>query len=376
MADINVFWEFSVFSPPIAATATTYRLANVSVPGTSFVVTGTGFTYDGNGIPTGGVITSVSMVINATISTPEVVLTTLTSIDISLGDFGARMSSDVALRNQLDWAGVLAADSFVSASSTVVRLANTDGTFTDIVGTGFDVTVPGSPQGAVSSIVHVASDGSTVLTTVLVNVSLQQAAAATSEGFAGEDLFLLLNSGDTTVTAVNNVVTIGLNTYSTNIQDGPGNDTLVGVAGPGGYGVDYDTATSGVTVNLLTGQATGGGGADTLTNITHVGGSVFADILIGDAQNNSLFGNEGDDTLSGGLGNDFLEGGDGTDTASYTDELGGVAVSLAIVGQQNTIGAGLDTLVGIENLIGSGFNDTLTGDGGANFLFGGAGAAE
>ena len=34
---------------------------------------------------------------------------------------------------------------------------------------------------------------------------------------------------------------------------------------------------------------------------------------------------------------------------------------------------GHDTLIGIENLTGSGFNDTLTGDGNANMLSGGAG---
>jgi Ca2+-binding RTX toxin-like protein len=32
---------------------------------------------------------------------------------------------------------------------------------------------------------------------------------------------------------------------------------------------------------------------------------------------------------------------------------------------QNTVGAGSDTLTGIENLTGSSFNDVLTGDAGA-----------
>jgi hypothetical protein len=58
--------------------------------------------------------------------------------------------------------------------------------------------------------------------------------------------------------------------------------------------------------------------------------------------------------LTGGLGNDVLNGGTGgVDTASYADATVGVTVNLAIVGQQNTVGAGLDTLSNIDNLTGS-----------------------
>ena len=50
-----------------------------------------------------------------------------------------------------------------------------------------------------------------------------------------------------------------------------------------------------------------------------------------------------------------------------------MTVSLAIAGPQDTVGAGLDTLIGIERLIGSSGNDTLTGDSLANRIDGGAG---
>jgi hypothetical protein len=63
----------------------------------------------------------------------------------------------------------------------------------------------------------------------------------------------------------------------------------------------------------------------------------------------------------------MLDGGVGTaDTASYATAGSGVTVSLAIAGPQDTMGAGVDTLIGIERLIGSSGNDTLTGDGLAN----------
>ena len=64
----------------------------------------------------------------------------------------------------------------------------------------------------------------------------------------------------------------------------------------------------------------------------------------------------------------------GTDTASYqAGATAGVTVNLALTTAQNTIGAGVDTLVNFENLTGTAFNDTLTGNTGANVIDGLAG---
>ncbi|WP_414160014.1 type I secretion C-terminal target domain-containing protein [Pseudomonas sp. BNK-44-b] len=81
----------------------------------------------------------------------------------------------------------------------------------------------------------------------------------------------------------------------------------------------------------------------------------------------------GDDLLISGPGNDLLDGGPGNDTASYASATAGVTVDLGHAGAQNTGGAGLDTLVSIENLIGSDYNDTLIGNDGDNVLSGGLG---
>ena len=78
-----------------------------------------------------------------------------------------------------------------------------------------------------------------------------------------------------------------------------------------------------------------------------------------------LFSTAGDDILTG----TFLL----NDTVSYENATAPVTVSLAITTQQNTIGAGLDTLASIENLIGSSFNDSLTGNIENNVLIGGLG---
>ncbi|KRC82486.1 M10 family metallopeptidase C-terminal domain-containing protein [Sphingomonas sp. Root241] len=122
---------------------------------------------------------------------------------------------------------------------------------------------------------------------------------------------------------------------------------------------------------VLTGFAsdetiTGATGNDVLS------GADGNDVLIGLAGNDTLDGGNGDDTLFGGEGDDVLIGGAGIDTASYSDAAVGVTVNLGLAGAQAT-GAGSDTLSGIENLIGSAFNDVLTGAAGANLLFGGAG---
>ena len=82
----------------------------------------------------------------------------------------------------------------------------------------------------------------------------------------------------------------------------------------------------------------------------------------------------GNDTLSGLAGNDTIDGGDGIDTASYSGASGPVTASLLVTGPQNTGGGGVDTLVGIENLTGSGSADRLSGDQGSNVLTGLAGA--
>ncbi|WP_282009706.1 calcium-binding protein, partial [Brevundimonas aveniformis] len=111
-------------------------------------------------------------------------------------------------------------------------------------------------------------------------------------------------------------------------------------------------------------------------------GTIYGDTLYGDEGDDVLSGGDGNDTLFGGLGADQLQGGDGTDTASYLSAAGAVTVSLAYGGGYRGEAAG-DTLISIENLIGSLYNDELTGNSGANilngylgddFLSGGAGA--
>lgn len=115
---------------------------------------------------------------------------------------------------------------------------------------------------------------------------------------------------------------------------------------------------------------------------TNIGNSGLANLTWGGDGNDTLHGHEladwliggrGNDTFFGGAGNDYLEGGSGTDTADYSNAVAGVQVNLTLTVAQNTVGAGADTLVGIENLTGSALADVLTGNTQNNILIGGAG---
>ncbi|MGH8385276.1 MAG: type I secretion C-terminal target domain-containing protein, partial [Pseudomonas sp.] len=132
-----------------------------------------------------------------------------------------------------------------------------------------------------------------------------------------------------------------------------------------------------VTISYQEGHTlTGTSGNDTLVagngdNIINAGDG--NDILMAGTGNNELHGGAGNDLLFSGIGNDLLDGGIGNDTASYAHASSGVTVNLGVTGPQNTFGAGTDTLTAIENLVGSDFNDKLTGDNNSNIITGGLG---
>ena len=109
-------------------------------------------------------------------------------------------------------------------------------------------------------------------------------------------------------------------------------------------------------MSLSTGSGSDGDAAgDTLSNIENLTGSNYDDTLEGDANRN------------------VLNGGKGTDTVSYEHATSAVTVNLGTTSAQNTVGAGTDRLSGFENILGSAFDDLLTGSRSTNVLTGGAG---
>jgi Ca2+-binding RTX toxin-like protein len=159
------------------------------------------------------------------------------------------------------------------------------------------------------------------------------------------------------------------------IYGGSGDDVLDGGAGDdvldGGGGlntISYASAPAGVTVGLAlqgAAQNTVGAGNDILSNFQNLTGSAYADHLTGDANNNVIDGGAG--------GDDTLDGDGGVNTVSFASAASGVTVSLALQDQIQSTGVGSDTLSHFQNIIGSAFNDHLTGDGNGNAIQGGAG---
>ncbi|WP_160006093.1 peroxidase family protein [Rhizobium sp. 18055] len=86
---------------------------------------------------------------------------------------------------------------------------------------------------------------------------------------------------------------------------------------------------------------------------------------------NLLNGRNGNDVLDGLGGNDVINGGGGIDTVSYATATGSVTVNLA-TGAASGAG-GNDTIATVENVVGSSFDDTITGNANDNVLSGGNG---
>lgn len=115
----------------------------------------------------------------------------------------------------------------------------------------------------------------------------------------------------------------------------------------------------------------GGDGNDTIT-----GGS-SNDTINGGAGNDSLAGGNGNDTLVGGTGNDALSGQGGFDAADYRPATSAVRITLDGVandGQANV--AERDNVLDAEQLLGSNYNDTISGNAGYNQIYGGNGNDE
>ena len=163
-----------------------------------------------------------------------------------------------------------------------------------------------------------------------------------------------------------------------------GTDTLIGVESI----VFNDSTLSLVGLDLTgtTGADTlsGGGLGDTIDGLNGddvINGNDGADTLIGGAGNDQIDGGAGDDTLLGGgdddtliasAGNDTLNAGDDDDVVDYSNASGpisGTASGRDVI----MTGYGTDTLIDVETIIGSGYDDSIVASLDVNELQGGAG---
>jgi Ca2+-binding RTX toxin-like protein len=139
--------------------------------------------------------------------------------------------------------------------------------------------------------------------------------------------------------------------YNDYINGGDGNDIVYAWTGD-------DTVEGEAGNDQLFGEV----GNDTLS-----GGS-GDDMLSGGSGDDALYGGTGNDVLSGGSGADLLNGGAGYDRADYSDATSGLNINLS--SGYTAGGAFGDTLVSIEDIVGSIYSDTIQGNDSSNYLFG------
>ena len=194
-------------------------------------------------------------------------------------------------------------------------------------------------------------------------------------GGGGDDV---LNGGEGTDTvdysSQTDPITIVWKDSSVTVQDGSnGTDTLNDIekiiGSSGDDTIDYSELSSNIEVSLEDENA-----FSSIENIIGTGGN---DELTGDANANELKGGAGNDIFYAGTGSDTFNGGGGTDTLNFTDATSAVT---AVLSSSNSDGYARDgsddaddTIIDIENLVGSIYGDTLTGNDDGNHLEGGQG---
>ncbi|MBV4484181.1 hypothetical protein HU727_001100 [Pseudomonas sp. SWRI153] len=148
------------------------------------------------------------------------------------------------------------------------------------------------------------------------------------------------------------------------------NDIFVGnsavFAFNGGAGLDmvsYESSDSAVTIDLKTNANAGDAEGDTFASIEIFQGSRFADTFLG----SSAY-----DNFVGGAGSDVFDGREGIDTVWYAKNTTAVNINLLTGVSQGGDAEG-DVFINVESLIGTSFNDTLTGSATVNGLEGGLG---
>lgn len=180
----------------------------------------------------------------------------------------------------------------------------------------------------------------------------------------------------------NDILAIG---FGDDVDGGAGTDTLRYSFGGLTYGVTFNTA------GIAGGGAytIGGGVIQNVESLVHLRGTDYADnlnlatqnalltvnagggddVITSNSSSASVLGGDGDDRLVSGPAGDYFDGGAGRDTIDYSGVSSAVTVSL-----KTGAGVGGDSLVSVEGVIGTAFNDTLVGAGNGSSLSGGAGS--
>ncbi|MGD9920819.1 MAG: S8 family serine peptidase [Pseudorhodoplanes sp.] len=210
-------------------------------------------------------------------------------------------------------------------------------------------------------------------------------------------LFITDVSGSTRIAYLGNTITLnGVNSISLMASSflfaaPPAEQSFDGTAFwggtiSGGAGIDtvsYATASHAIYVDLQLGIARGGAHSAQLVSIENITGAAdFANDLTGDAGDNILVGGSLGDWLRGRDGNNMLDGRGGYDVVDYSYDHHLAGVSVDLMAGKAVHFTGTDTLIGIEQVqltkfddvcVGSDLSDAILSFDGNDRLFGNGG---
>ncbi len=252
-------------------------------------------------------------------------------------------------------------------------VSSSDGSASQVVtvtinGTNDTAVIGGVATGAVTEDVAVDGSGNLIASGALTvsDADTGQSSFAAQAGTAGTyGTFAVDAAGNWAYSAANGQAAIQ------SLDSGQSLTEVFSVASSDGSAAQGVT----VTINGSNDAIYGTPGNDTLTGNAYpdtIYGLGGIDTLFGGGGNDTLFGGTGNDTLAGGAGNDTLDGGILSqlilpsdyvdhDRADYSAATAGVTVDLAAGTATGDASVGLDTLIGIEGVIGSSHDDTLIG---------------
>ncbi|MEA2492554.1 MAG: hypothetical protein QOJ29_465, partial [Thermoleophilaceae bacterium] len=146
------------------------------------------------------------------------------------------------------------------------------------------------------------------------------------------------------------------------VYNGPAGQIRITENNPGGVVTPAGVCT---TITADTANCPSAGVTDFNIDLSDLDDSV--EVTVTPALPGTILGGVGNDYLISGPGNETLDGGPGEDRIGYVDATGPAVIDLG-GGTGSATGAGNDLLNGFEDVFGSGFGDTVTGDAGPNLI--------
>ena len=200
----------------------------------------------------------------------------------------------------------------------------------------------------------------------------------TVNGGDGNNTILAGTGNDIIVAGINDDIINASNGTNT-ISSGAGNDSInlvVGAdtinAGLGIDTVDYSTSLFARTftvsgVNIL---VTGDGNTDSIlmdgiNNVEVFNMTSLNDVFNGTAYAETIYAGAGNDTIKGSTGaatdSNYIDGQAGTDWVNYSAASTGLNITMGTAAPTTVaVGSAVDTLVNVENITATNFNDTIT----------------